>query len=302
MEENIIEGVGPVSETTKQVLEDLQKQGMSLGEGTEVDEIGEIVDKKPVEKIEAVVEKTEVVEETKEVKPDEKIDRKPSLTPTWKLKMEEKRWEKEKEEMKSDFDNQMSTLQKKVEELSSDKNMSASEKSEITDEIESIANEFGLDDANRSLIKKLEKAILSKVKIPDNISKKVEELENEKLILAQQKQFDSEYSGDILPFINEKYPNITKDSLSEIKSKLEELAYDERYLRIPLKKIFKAEMDDFSFSENPNKQGVESGKSGQNRSEAIDFDRMDEDTFSKLTPDQQLEFSKQMAKKDGGWN
>lgn len=289
MENKDIEGVGPVSDIAKQALEELKSEGFEIGEKKEEE----------APKEEPKEEAPEEKEEPKEAK-EEKIDRKPAQIPAWKAKIEEKRWAKEKEEMETNFKSEISNLQKKVEELSSSKDMTKAEKAEIADEIEELAKEFGLDDANKNLIKKLEKVILGKIKLPEGLTEKVTELEREKEAIKQEKAYNADFASEILPLVKAEHPNISDDKLSEIKSKLMDLAFTEEYSKLSLKKIFRAEYDVFDLKESPKRVSGETGKSGQQRNTGtIDYDKMDESTFAKLTPEEVLEFSKR--KSENGW-
>jgi len=285
----------PTSDVAKEAIANLQKEGFELGSNPiEENEFGQVVETKiPKEE----PKKEETKSEPKKEEKTEKPAKEPSKTETWRVRVQENKWEKEKEEMQNEFKTQVAELQQKVEELSKSK-MTVSEKAEIADEIEEIAKEFGLDDANKNLIKKLEQSILKKVSLPKEVAAKIEGFESERIAINQEKQFNSEFETDVLPLIRAEYPNISDSSLSEVKAKILETAFREEYLKVPLKKIFKAEQDELGISEVPHKKGLETSKSGQNRAtETVDFDKMDEETFLGLPADKKLEFSKYQSSK-----
>lgn len=284
-----IEGVAPGS-IEAQVLADLQKEGHQIGDHQPIPTDGEVTEQKVEEK------KVEVpsTDETKKADVEEsKPDRSPTMVEAWKLKVAE--------DQKDGALKKVADLEAKITELSQQSSRpTENQKQDIVDDIEELVKEAEEAGADGKFIRKLASTLLSKAeakfKPSDDVTKTIKELAEERELAKQERLYVEEFSKNIEPLVKEQY-GLDDTALSQLKSQLKDLAFSDTYAKVPLAKIFKAEFETFGLKEA--KRSSE-GKGVKVRSnEVVDYDNMTEEQFSKMTPDQVLEFSKRNS---SGWN
>lgn len=297
------EPAAPVSDTAKQVLEDLQKEGFEIEKAPSNVEVKETPAPEPEEKVEEEKEeepepqgKEEKAEPEK--KPDQskdkpKIDRKaPAQMPAWKHKVAEDQWQKRESELLT----KIADLEAKQSDPSK-KEITEKEADEIVDEYKHLEETTGVDS---KALKALEQVIIKKLGIDPNAIKEIEVFKKERDETYQNKQFDLEFSSDVESLLKTQHPDITPEGIESVKTQLKKLAFTDEYSKVSLVKIFKAESDSIKVPEVPRRKTAEPARSGASRGEAkIDFDNMTDEAFRSLSPEQTLEYTKHMAQKSG---
>lgn len=272
----------PVSEATKQALEELRAEGAETTE----DEETEVEEAKPEAKKTEDTEKVETKEPEKPDTEDKKPEREHSFVPAWKLKVAE--------DQKAKAEARYQEAQSEIERLSRKPEMTKTEKEDLGDALEALGDEFGVD---KNFLAKLEKAIVSKTSMPKDIAEKLKELDVIKQDRAKEYQdnsYSKEFENDILPLIRAENPNISESALSKIKDNLKKCAFSEEYAKLPLAKVYKVEKEELGLPvATPHKKSVESSRSGTTRTQDdVDFNNMSEDTFKNLSDDQLEAFMK----------
>lgn len=226
-------------------------------------------------------------------KETEKPKRTPTMVEAYKLKIAE--------DQKASAEKQVADLQAKLDELSKQKSpVTEKQKEDISDDIEELVKEAEESGADGAFIRKLANTLLAKAEAKsrpsDDVSKTIKELNEEKELVKQERLYSSEFSKDIEPLVKEQF-GLSDTALSELKTKLKDLAFSETYAKVPLVKIFKAEFDSFDIKEI--KKSSE-GKGIKARAEVVDFDNLDEKDFENLPEDKLEAFIEK--KTSGGWN
>lgn len=252
------------------VLAELQAEGFSMEGSTP-----EVPSQK--EPTHETVEEPTQTPEAPEI-PAEVIDRKPkepTLVPAWKAKIAQEKLEKENEELRR----QIETLQKSPTQA----NEQATQAS--IDNIRDLAEQAGLvlDDSQEMFFKQIAAAIAEKA-APKEMIQTLQAYQQQQHINYLESQFDQEFSKEVLPTIKAQYGDIPEQEMATIRTKLHDLAFTEQYSKVPLAKIFKAEVDDIGI--RPSKQTVHTPKSGKTRGTEIDFSQMDESSFSQMSDEQ----------------
>lgn len=290
MADTNIEGVSsPVSDTTKQVLESLKAEGHEIEENRPA----QFGDDEQVIETEIEAKKEEPTPEpAPEVKPEEKQakpEREHSFVPAWKLKVAE--------DQKAKAEARHQEALAEIERLSRKTEMTHSEKQDLSDEISSLADEYGVD---KGFLSRLEKSILAKSSTPKEITEKLKELDVIKAEINKKHEetaYSQEFDKDIIPLIRAENPEISESALSQIKDILKTYAYSEEYGKLPLSKIYKAEREGLPIpAPAPRKKSAESSRSGTIRAnDDIDFDNMTEEQFKNLPGEKMLEFARYKA-------
>lgn len=269
----------PVSDLTKQVLENLKAEGAELktDNASQFNENGDL----KTEDTEITAEEVKEEKPKEEKKEDVKIERDVSYVPTWKLKVAE--------DQKLKAEQKLAEAQSEIERLSQKKTLTHSEQQILDSSLQEIADEYNLD---ISFLEKFKNALTPKEAI-----KKLESLEEERNKLFQETTYNSEFEKDIVPLIKSENPDISSTALSQLKEDLKSFAFSEEYKKLPLSKIFRAEKESFNIPQvKTHKKTAESLRSGITRTnDAIDFDNISEQDFLSLSPEDKIKFARQKA-------
>lgn len=304
------EPAAPVSDTAKQVLEDLQKEGMEIENPPSNIEVKETLEskeseEKSEEQSEDKEEKEETPPEKKEEKPDKKddekppkVNRKPSQMPAWQHKVAEDKWEKEKSELLATIESLKNPSH--TEPTKKDAEITEEKKEDVVDEYRAMEEKYG---ASADFVKDMKKIIQKELGIDPTLISEVQKIKEERDSLYENQQFDAEFST-IESTIREQYPDITANGLSKVKDQLKKMAFTDEYAKVPLKKIFKAESDSIEVPQTPKRKSAEGGRTGASRgSDTPDFDNLDEEGFANLSSEDALKYASHMSKKSGKtWN
>ena len=233
--------------------------------------------------------KVEVKPKEETPKDEPKPDRTPTMVETWKLRVAE--------DQKAGLEKDMQELKAKVEELSKQKTpITQIQKDDIAEEIKALAGDKEVDTEfltkfADTILKKAE----SKYKPSADIEKTLKEFKDSQKLNKQLLEYSNEFDKDVAPLVKDY--QLSDQALSDMKTKLRDLAFSETYMKVPLKEIFQIKQNEFNLIV-PKKSSE--GKGIKTRAnEMIDLDNVDEDSFSKMTPEQVLEFEK---RKSGSWN
>lgn len=300
---------GSLPDATKQALEQLEKEGHQIADDLKPN-FGE--DEQLIEgKIEDPEKKAPVDDEKPpegdkkpdddapdgdkkpdEKAPGEKIDRKISFAPAWKLKVAED----QKAKLEKDLADTRAELAKLAGKPS---DLTDTEKKTVDDTLKDLAEKHNMDP---ELIKDLRDTIVKGISTPAEITEKLkalETLQEERDRNVQETEYNRDFEKNVLPLIKAELPNISEDALSQVKEDLMMLAFTEEYGKISLDKIFKAERDSFKLpTPIVRKKSTENNGSGLNRSADVSFDELDEAGYLALSDDKKLEYTSYMAKKN----
>lgn len=273
---NEIEGIVAPNSIESEVLAELQKEGNVIGTHQPDSNDGEVKDSPAPSKEEPKVEEPKKEETPKE---EPKLERTPTMVEAWKLKVAE--------DQKAGLEKDLTDLKAKVEELSRQKSpITQAQKTEISDEIKTMAEEAGVD---ADFLTKFANSILAKAKPPEDLQATLDELKQEKELVKQENFYSKEFENDVMPLVKDF--NLSDTALSQLKASLKELAFSEIYAKVPLKELFKLKEDSFDFKVS--KKSSE-GKGIKVRTEVVDLDNLDEDKFKNLSNEQLEEFEKKM--------
>src|SRR5574343_107594 len=182
MTENNNEVEAPVSDLTKQVLENLKAEGAEL-KTDDVPQFNENGDLKTKEVEEKPAEEVKEEEAPKEEKKEEgKIEREVSYVPTWKLKVAE--------DQKAKAEQKLAEAQAEVDRLSQKETLTKTERASLDSSLQEIADEYGVD---ASFLEKLKSALTPKEAI-----QKLEAIEAERNKMYQETAYSSEFEKDIV--------------------------------------------------------------------------------------------------------
>lgn len=273
----------------EQALAELREEGHEIdGDKPEVNE-PEIDNEETVSEDEPEAEGDDQPEVKVEKEEEEKPDRVPTMVPAWKLKV-----------AKEQATNEIAALQSKIEELSNS-NISKQTSTEINEELEAIiktAEDNGLDgEFLRNLATSIESSVLKRVKPNESVEKLLKEIEDKKILADQEDAFDKEFSKTIAPMAKEKF-QITDKALADLKSKLKDLAFSEEYGKLPLSKVFNAEIDSLGIK-TPKRSAEGKDITIRANNSIVDMDNVSEDDFSKMSDKQIEEFEKRQTQKSG---
>lgn len=220
----------------------------------------------------------------------EKPDRTPTMVPAWKMKVAEEQAR-----------NEITALQSKIEELSKNSNISKQDSTEINEELEAIiktAEDNGLDgEFLRNLATSIESSVLKRVKPNESVEKLLKEIEDKKVLADQEDAFDKEFTKTIAPMAKEKF-QISDKALTDLKSKLKDLAFSEEYGKLPLSKIFNAEIDTLGIK-TPKRSAEGKDITIRANNSIVDMENVSEEDFSKMSDKQIEEFEKRQTQKSG---
>lgn len=221
---------------------------------------------------------------------EKKPDRSPTMVEAWKLKVAE--------DQKAGLEKDLTDLKAKVEEMSKQKApVTEAQEKDIADEIKAIAE--GRDGVDVELLTKFADTILKKAeakyKPSEDVIKTVNSLKASQELASELNEYSNEFDKDVLPLLKDF--QLPDAALSQVKSKLKDLAFSETYAKVPLKEIFLIKQSELNL-QAPKKSSEGKGVKAR-ANEIVDLENISEDDFSKL-PDSAIEAI--AAKNSGSWN
>lgn len=271
---------------TDEILKELEAEGNVI-EGREPETQEEPIQAEPQQE-EDVVEETQEPEvpsqttEDDEVEVIDRVPKEPTLIPAWKAKIAEERLKRENEELRQQVEAYQANPTKENKQAIQDS----------ADDVLELASNLGLelDDKQAQFFK----AIMgTKNAVPEDLVKDIQAFQQQKQIDYLNDQFNQEFTTDVLPLVKEKYGELSETQLTALRQKLHDTAFTETYAKVPLKKVFRAEMDEFDIK--PPKHPILTSKSGKTRNTELDLSNVDEETFANLDGDQIDAFVQQKA-------
>lgn len=272
-------------ELTKKIVEDIKKEKetsqspeeekseeseISLEEETQQPEEGE--GSEPSEGEE------EISESEPEEGEEEEKKRTPRLVESWKLRVAEKKWQREKKELEDKIRELQEQIQKK----------SQPEKEEG---IKEFAEKYGIDEDFVSDLLKLIKPSISMSEFQEELQALKEEKEWQK----QYQEFEKEFVDKLEPLIVKE--GIPEDFRPKLKNYIRDLAFTDRFASWPLDDIYlflkaKGHINDFLPKEK--KKSAEAGKGGARGKEAESL----KEIMENMSPEEFLKWSDEKAKKE----
>lgn len=280
MDKEIEGATGPVSDETQSVLDELRKEGYELEGEAPAEEPAETPDVPSQE--ETVEPKQDEFEQ-----PVDRAPKEPALIPAWEHKVAEKKWAKERE-----------ALEAELQQLRANPTQANREAvAQTAGNLRELAQQYGLelDDAQERFFSDL----LNRA-VPQDLTKKLEALEKDRQIAFLEHQYEQEFSKEVTPLIKERYGEVSDAKLAELRAKLHDMAFTETYAKVPLRKVFLAEESDFKLQRNDPSSPVVPGKSGKTRTVQVDYDKVDEDAFKRMSPDEVEKYIDWQVQQSGG--
>ena len=234
---------------------------------------------------EAPEEPQDTTEDPQEPVVVNRVPKEPTVIPAWKAKIAEERLSKENAELRAQIEAyQKAPTQENKQEV----------RQSIAD-IRQLAQEEGLelDERQERFFNKMASALTQNA-VPQDLLKNVEAFAQQQQIDHLEREYEQEFSKDVLPLIKEQYGELPEKELATLRQKLHDTAFSETYAKVPLKKVFLAESQDLAIK-TP-KQPIVTNRSGRTRNADIDLSNIDEQSFASLSDDQVDAF---IAKKAG---
>jgi len=246
-EEGKIQPEAEENEETSKPDENQEKDSQEEQEDEKVEEDDEIEDEKEEEKTEAPI-------------------RTPHI-PYSKHKKEKEKWG----EVKNALEEENTGLKKTVEDLQN-KLEKSKDAEGMNKDIEEFAEKSNLD---KETVIGLANIIKKHSGIDEETSKKMQEFDALQNKLKEESMFESEYEDNVVPSFENINPDASKAQLKKAKAKLTELAYDPKYIKVPLAMIVSHYKDEFTeiLGEKAKKKTME----GSTRKKAVENEIADEE-------------------------
>ena len=178
--------------------------------------------------------------------------------------------------IKSGFKAKIAELEGKLNEA-----ITATKKNEVIEDIDKYIEEQATAlEVKPEVLKKLmqvqdsifEKKYGGKLKELDEFQKAREAVDGEKFMQEQAKIFNDEWVKTE-PIIKQRFPNASAEHLEAVKAEMDKLAHTEVYSKLPLAKIFGAELDTFSkVLDIPSKKTFETGRRNTATDQSEEFE------------------------------
>jgi len=239
-----------------------------------------------------ITEKTQEDDSAEEKESSEDV-KKEEERPAWTMPvskaLEEKNRavEKAKEEAQKEAETEMQKIRDEYEK----KLQESRPKEDYEKELESVAEEHGLD---KNAAKKLLDVFKKSIRLPD--TSKVDAFIREQEIAKHKTAVSNEFDEKVVSLIKQDYPSATNEFIQEVKGKVSELAFTKGYTTYRIEDIYKSKKDEFVF-----KNGRSAEPSGGRTSDSVDFDRMTDDEEHELAendPKKYKEYLKFMSSKN----
>ena len=261
-----------ISDDTKATMDYFKAQGNSFEEPVEAKPEESVATPEPVK----AEDKPE--EPKEEVKTDElKPNRTPKVMPVWQHEVELKKIEKQHQQELEDA--------RKAAQETFKKNDEPDSAISVSDKIKQVADEFGVDE---NVLAKI--VDLAKPEIPAEFREAAKELnaiKQERLQQQEELGFDKEFNN-VLPLIVQEYGELDASQLSEIKTKLKDIAFQEQFAKTPLNVIYKG-FDDFR-NTKVIKRTMEPTRMAPNTDSSPDFSGMTDEDLAKADRDTQAKY------------
>lgn len=286
---NTNEGAPAPESMEAKVLAELEKEGhvITTGQPDAID--GEIKDTPAPSKEEPKIEEKPKEEPKAPAKEEPKPDRLPTMVEAWKLEVATKQNEKHQKEV--------AELSAKIEEMSKQKvPVTQAQKEVLAEERRALADSLNVTvEQVDKLLEVTSKHVEAKYKPSADTEKVLKTLQDERDLNVQLNQYSEEFEKDVAPLVKDY--QLSDTALKDLKSTLKDYAFSETYAKVPLKEIFAIKLASLNLTV-PKKSSEGKGVKAR-ANEVVDFDNMDEEAFSKLTPDQVIAFSE---RGNSGWN
>lgn len=216
-----------------------------------------------------------------------------------KYKQKKKNWEKAMEDLKADH-------AKEIEGLKSSISAPNSTSKTIDEDLKKFAEENGINDVEviKNLVGFIAKSIPgtdpeTKKAIEDWKKSKVEE-DDRKAKDFQETEFEKDFLKTAEPLIRNLNPNIDDAHLAEAKKNLKELAFGDKYLKLPLEEIITLKESKFKFNLEK-KKTVETSRPG-NKTGTLsqDYENWTAEDIDAASPEEFEKYSNHMASIKGG--
>ena len=235
-------------------------------------------EEKEPEKVEAPEEEEEEKKEEEEADVDDNVDdvddeapqRTPHI-PYTKHKKAKEKWEG----VKNSLEEENAGLKDTIEDLKTKITKSVSA-GDMDKDIEEFASKSNLD---KDTVIGLANIIKKHSGIDEKMAKKMEQFDDLQNKIEGDNKFEEEYNEKAVPGFESINPNATSAQLKKAKARLTELAYEKKYLKVPLEMIVSHFKDEFSgiLGESVKKKTME----GKSRPKSVSSEIADED----LTPE-----------------
>jgi hypothetical protein len=281
MTENLNGGMPDPNSEEGKALAELAKEGEFVA-GKEPEK-SEPVKEEPAKVEEKKVEVTTEPKKTEEIKPNRPV----MMVETWKLKVAE--------DQKAKLESELTDLKAKLEEIGKKGPATETQKDDIQAEIKAIADEAGIDPAP---LTKLADSILKRAKPSEQMSETVKKIEEEREIAHQENLYSQEFEKDVTPIIKAEFPTLPDSAITDIKSKLKDLAFTETYAKVPLADIFRAKRETLDI-QVPKRSSEGKGVKARATDAIVDLENLSEEEFNNLPPEKAEALI--ASRSGGGW-
>jgi hypothetical protein len=201
-----------------------------------------------------------------ETQPVDRVPKEPSLVPAWQVKIAEKKWEKEREQ-----------LTQELEAMRANPTPANRENvAQTARNVREMAQQFGLELDDRQ--EQFFQTLVSNKGVPEHLTRELEALKQDRQIAYLETQYENEFLKDVAPLVPE-------TQHAELRQKLHDLAFSEQYAKVPLKKVFLAEQDTLNVP-TQRKVSMDTTKQGKSRTVLTDYSNLSEADVEKLSPEE----------------
>lgn len=274
------------------IIEQMRKDGIAIPGEETLEKKPEPAKPEPDKKEDDDPSKKPEPKAGKENEEDEEPDQpdRPIRTiPAWKhkdmLKDMERKHKEELASMRDDFDAKLKMLSEKPPE----------KRQEESADVQDLADEFGIaPEAISKLADRIANKVRGEIKLPEDVSKKLEAFQERERELLEEKGFETEWAATA-EAIKKDRKDISDAELSAVKAKIKEFAYTEPYARYRLTDIVRLEAGNL-FTEK-GKKSAEPGRGGSQFGDKVtDYSKITEDDIKNMSSQDFERYSEFMAK------
>lgn len=274
-----------------EIIAQMRKEGMEIpGDETpeKKPEVTPEPEKKPEEKKEEPDPKPgekKDGEDGEEHDPDRPI----RTIPVWKhkdqLKDMERKHQEEIQGIRTEFQGKIDELSKKPLE----------ERVDTSDDVKELADEFGIaPEAISRLADRIARNVRSSIKLPEDVSKKLEAFQERERQVTEEQGFEKEWEN-ATDFIRKENKDLSDAEISAVKAKVKELAYTETYARYRLTDILR--LESANLLPQKGRKTAEPGKGGsQAGDKVVDYSKITDDDLKNMSSAEFEKYSEFMAK------
>lgn len=305
MGKEIPKGAEIPDKESREVIESLEKEGHTFED---------IPGDPPKEETPKEEKPDKVEEETKKDIPEDKpLDKKPEVEkepeepekterqarePAWKQKMKERRDRQGDKLILEKLDSLEKELKKGKSEKPSEVEDKRAEKIKaIKEKYEGELSSELLDEIIGLMPKDPEK-----FELPEEVKTKLADLEKLKTDKTTEKE-DYEYvdifTEKVLPLLKADFPQATQEDIKAVKDRLKGHYFDERYINLPVEKVYNAERNDLSRQISPEtRKTAEKAKKGLSKGgEVVDYENITAEQMKDLPMKEQEKALEALSKK-----